>query len=182
MWSNISFYFKGYSLQNIGLFLGNMGLFLGNVRHCAEEKFEVRVGVCCGWNMAYYILWIPPFILPLPRASVLAKSFMLLLSYLSQVYAKEMFFSVIGDEWNGIWQKDDGKATFSPCDRKLFSLRPQTRSFFCHRFTALGRGFGSSGTVVWQMWQQKNNNPGVNTRARRCSKTLALRARKSMFC
>lgn len=29
-------------------FSGKVGLFLGNVRHCTEEKFEVRVGVCCG--------------------------------------------------------------------------------------------------------------------------------------
>ena len=71
-------------------------------------------------------------------------------------------------------------AIYSLCDRKRFSVWPQMifsvttndspsdskQGVFYPRFTALGRGFGGGGAVVWQMWQQKNNNPGVNTRAR----------------
>ena len=62
---NVGFIFGnvGHFLGNVGLFLGNVGLFLLNVGrffgiagHSAEEKFEVRVGVCCGLKVVCYKL------------------------------------------------------------------------------------------------------------------------------
>ena len=69
----------GLFLGNVGLFLGIVGLFLGIVRHGAEEKFEVRVGVYCGWKEMCYKLWILPFVLPSITRSYarIAKSFIL---------------------------------------------------------------------------------------------------------
>lgn len=66
-------------LGNVGLFLRIVGLFLGIVRHGAEEKFEVRVGVYCGWKEMCYKSWILPFVLPSITRSYarIAKSFIL---------------------------------------------------------------------------------------------------------
>lgn len=120
----MSFGGVGLFLGDVWDFLGNVGLFLGIVRHGAEEKFEVRVGVYCGWKEMYYKSWILPFVLPAITRSYarIAKSFILFLSHLSRIYSKVVLFRV-----TRVFEIDFNKKTMGS---HFFSVWPQTRSFF----------------------------------------------------
>ena len=135
----------GLLLGNVGLFLGNVGCFLGIVRHCAEEKFEVRVRVCCGGNLMCYKPWILPFVLLLTRARTrISQEFYAFYCHICHRFIIKWCFSgwYGAVKWNltkrqwwshffSLWQQIILRVTAndsscdsnrSSCDSKLFSV------------------------------------------------------------
>ena len=140
----------GLLLGNVGLFLGNVGCFLGIVRHCAEEKFEVRVRVCCGGNLMCYKPWILPFVLLLTRARArISQEFYAFYCHICHRFIIKWCFSgwYGAVKWNltkrqwwshffSLWQQIILRVTAndsscdsnrSSCDSKLFSLWQQIK-------------------------------------------------------